>query len=123
MALRDYHVKEFSEEYDFARDGGGIGFIPFGSIIPAGLSPIRCVLHFTAAFTSGGAPFISFSTATEGISGGIFPIGTAVGQNINLGIVGPITVQAQFGITVAVAALTGAQGIFYMQYLQLEGTD
>lgn len=123
MAYRNYKEKSFSAFYDFNVNGGAVGFIGLDREIGVNYSPIICTIHITRAFTSGGGPLIQFGTATEFVSGAVFPVGSVTGTVVDLGIVGRITVQAEFGITIGGAAVTDGAGIFYMNYLQLEGAD
>lgn len=123
MAHRKYVQKSFSAFYDFNDDGGGIGFIDLNIGIGNNYSPITTTLHITRAFTSGGAPSIEFGTAADMLTGITFPVGTAVDFVLDLGIIQRITAQGAFGMTIGAAAITDGAGVFYMNYLQLEGTD
>lgn len=65
MAHRKYKPRNWSFEYDFARDGGADGFLPIGDLIPPGWALLSgSVVILTAVTSGGGAATIRIGTAT-----------------------------------------------------------
>jgi len=123
MADRKYIQKPFSVFYDFDDDTGAVGFIPLGPEIAANATPINASFVISTVFTSGGAPTIAFGTAADVVTNTAFVVAQPIGNVITFTIGDKIELQAPFGMTIAGAAIITGAGVFYMNYIQLEGTD
>lgn len=113
--------------YDFATDGGAVGTVDFGRLLPAGAIVTDIYFDVLTAVTSGGlADFkltagatdlmaaTDFDDATDGIDGaGLLKLSALAGSAAAI----KIAADAELQLDIVTAALTAGKVRFYVRYM------
>jgi hypothetical protein len=107
--------------FDFAEDGGAVGQISFGRLLPAGAIVKRVTTDEITALTSGGSAtlmlqagstdLLAAAAAFDTDFGGIGELTLADAQGVKL------AAAAELNLDIAVAALTAGKVRFFIEYL------
>ena len=106
--------------YDFSQDGGAVGDIEFGRLIPAGAIIKRITSDEQIAFTSGGAATVVINAGSTSLTAALaFDTDfTGVDAQALVSAEGmKVSVDSELKITIAVAALTAGKVRFFVEYL------
>ena len=121
------HVEEYV--YDFAKDGGAVGFIDLSAKMGANPLPQECVAlrvgyKVVTAPLSGGAATVAIGDAASGTR----YLGATAIASLPLDAVAvassglPLNVdtvnEGRFGITIGTAALTAGKIVFWVEHVQ-----
>lgn len=113
-------VRFTSVLYDFASDGGAIGNVFFGRLIPAGAIVTKVVTDEQTATTGGAGFTVTLRAGSTALTG-------ALDLTASAGIQAPalagsaagikLAAESELNIAIAVAAITAGKVRFYVEYL------
>lgn len=111
--------------YDFAVQGGAVGFIDLKSNVPNGAVILRVTYKVDTAFTSGGSATVALGDsntnarylAATAYNNAAFTAGTVAAAAIGVPLNVNAAAKGEVGITVATAALTAGKMHLFVEYM------